>query len=380
MLVPSHRRQAWQFWDLARGISPYALQPETSRILSCLPSVRAPPARNSALPCEDEPESWLTKATEDGMPCVSVFHRFVFRLTDNLVAGRIHHYRCTNLRPVFIFQSAAPDTVMHIVAANGDVLAENDDFTGLASEIIFTPAVSGPVTVIIRGFSTKTPGFCDLEKGLDGAAPSLLSRDVLFFGVTIGATWNQGDVFQTSNSTGDPFFFLRTGNKLFRDDDSGPGLNSRFVAPTAGSGTVILGSFSRSTEGSCDLCLDAGAGPVTLTPRLSERPNEFERRPRSVSPEMEQFIVELQGSKERLEELEPAERERRVVELQQRLLSEEERTPKVLPAPQAAADFVRLQDIYMERYREIEAELERLPYEERVERLVELKRRTVGPE
>jgi hypothetical protein len=39
-----------------------------------------------------------------------------------------------------------------------------------------------------------------------------------------------------------------------------------------------------------------------------------------------------------------------------------------------------LQDIYMERYREIEPELERLPYEERVERLVELKRRTVGPE
>ena len=314
------------------------------------------------------------------MPCVSVFHRFVFRLPDTLIAGRIHHYRCTNLRPVFIFQSAAPDTVMHIVAGNGDILAENDDFTGLASEIIFTPTVSGPATVIIRGFSTKTPGFCDLEKGLDGAAPTLLSRDVLFFGVTIGATWNQGDVFQTSNSTGDPFFFLRTGNKMFRDDDSGVGLNSRFVAPTTGSGTVILGSFSRSSEGVCDLCLDAGAGPVTLTPRLSERPNEFEQRPTSESPEMRQFISELQANKESLEDLEPTEREERIAELRQRLLPEEERIPKVLPAPQAAGDFVRLQRIYAERYQEMEPELERLSYEERVERLVELKRSTIGPE
>lgn len=314
------------------------------------------------------------------MPCVSVFHRIVFRRTEALIAGRIHHYRITNLRNLFIFQSAAADPVMHIVAPNGDILAENDDFTGLASEIIFTPTVSGPATLIIRAFSTKTPGRCDLQKGLDGAAPTPLNTNLVFFGVTAFAVWNAGDVFSTSNSTGDPFFFLRTGNKMFSDDDSGPGLNSRFVAPTAGSGRVILGSFSLSSEGSCDLCLDPGAGPVTLTFNLSERPYEFERKPRAEteSAEMQKYIAELRDSKERLEGLEPTEREESVSELQQRLLSPEERQSLVLPAPQAAADFVRLQEIYLERYREIEPELEKLPYEERAARVSALKTQVVG--
>jgi hypothetical protein len=316
------------------------------------------------------------------MPCVSVFHRFVFRRTESLVAGTIHHYRITNLHNLFIFQSAAADPVMHIVDANDNIIAENDDFTGLASEIIFTPAVSGPVTLIIRGFSTKTPGVCNLEKGLGGAVPTVLNRDLIFFGLTAFATWNQGDVFTTSRSTGDPFFFLRTGSKMFRDDDSGPGLNSRFVAPTAGNGRVILGSFSLASEGACDLCLDSGAGPVALTPNLSERPNELEARPKTApeSRRMKKYISELQKSKKALEELEPAERDERVVELQQRLLSDEERLSMVLPAPQAAGDFVRLQKIYLERCKEMESELEGLSHEERAERLAELKRRTVGPE
>jgi hypothetical protein len=314
------------------------------------------------------------------MPCASVFHRFVFRRFEPLVAGTIHHYRIRNLHNLCIFQSAAADPVMHIVAPNGDVLAENDDVTGLASEIIFTPTVSGPATLIIRGFSTKTPGVCNLEKGLGGAPPTAINTNLVFFGVTAFAAWNAGDVFSTSNSTGDPFFFLRTGTKMFTDDDSGPGLNSRFVAPTAGTGRLILGSFSLASEGACDLCLDPGAGPVTLAFNLSERPHESERKPgaTSGSPEMERYVSELRESKEALEELEPAERDERVNELQQRLLSEEERRPMVLPAPQAAADFVRLQEIYLERYGEIEPELEKLSPEERSKRLEELKSRIVG--
>jgi hypothetical protein len=316
------------------------------------------------------------------MPCVSIFHRVVFRRTENLVAGRIHHYRITNLRDLFIFQSAAADPVMHIIDANNDIVRENDDFSGLASEIIFTPTVSGPVTLIIRAFSTKTPGRCNLEKGLDGAPPSVINSNLIFFGVTTDAAWNAGDVFSTSNSTGDPFFFLRaTGNKMFRDDDSGPGLNSRFVAPSAGSGRVILGSFSLATEGVCDLCLDAGAGPQVLTPNLSERPSEFEReRERKPgSPEMERYISELQDAKPELEALEPEDRENRVVEIQKRILSEEERQSLALPAPQASADFCRLQDIYLQQYNELRPELDKLSYEDRAERVAALKTRIVGP-
>jgi hypothetical protein len=95
---------------------------------------------------------------------------------------------------------------------------------------------------------------------------------------------------------------------------------------------------------------------------------------------MERFTSELMERKEALEGLEPEEREREVRELQERILPEEERTPKVLPGPQAAADFVRCQRIFLERYQEIEGELADLSYEERSERLADLKMRTVGPE
>ena len=88
-------------------------------------------------------------------------------------AGRIHHYRITRLRRLYQFQGAAADPVVHIVDPTGAILAENDDFGGmLESEIIFTPTTSGPATIIIRPSSTKTPGMCDLEKGLDGMAPT----------------------------------------------------------------------------------------------------------------------------------------------------------------------------------------------------------------
>ena len=93
---------------------------------------------------------------------------------------------------------------------------------------------------------------------------------------------------------------------------------------------------------------------------------------------MEKYIAELRDSKKEIEELDPTEREERVSELQQKHLSEEERRPMILPAPQAAADFVRLQNIYLSEYAKLEPDLERLSPEERTERLVELKSRIVG--
>jgi hypothetical protein len=313
------------------------------------------------------------------MTCVSVFHRYVYRRYEQLDAGTTYHFQTRNLRDVFIFQSAAADPVMYIVNETNDIVAYNDDYTGLASEIIYTPTTTAQYRLIIRSYTTKTPGYCDLYRGVNGAPPSLVEGDVLFFGVRVNAQWNQGDVFETTNSTGDPYLFLHTGNKLYSDDDSGPGLNSRFVAPTAGSGIVILGSFVRTTEGQCDLCLTPSQGPISLTPVLSPTPSPQERRYVVGSREMERFVSQLRESKETLEQLEPAQRDRRVAELQQRTLSEEERRMQVAPMPQATADFVRLQENYLQRYRELEPELEGLSYSERSQRLAELKREMVGP-
>lgn len=316
------------------------------------------------------------------MPFADVFHRFVFRRTEMLIGGRIHHYRITGLRNLYTFQGASADPVMHIVAPDGTVLAENDDFTGPASEIIFTPATSGPATLIIRPFSTKTPGVCDLDKGLDGNPPTRLTTGLTFNGVTAFAAWNAGDVFQAVTSTGDPMLFVRTNaNTMFIDDDSGPGLNPRFSAPIGGVGRVILGSFSLSSEGVCRFSLEPAAGELTLAFNLSERPDEHPRRPQdepAMTPQMERYVAKLLESKEMLEALEPSEREQRVVELQEEFLAEDERRPMVLPAPQATADFVRLQRLYLERYKEVERELAELSYEERAARVSALKAHIVG--
>jgi hypothetical protein len=68
------------------------------------------------------------------MPFADVFHRLVFRRTEMLIGGRIHDYRITGLANLYTFQGAAADPVMHIVAPDGTILAENDDFNGPASE------------------------------------------------------------------------------------------------------------------------------------------------------------------------------------------------------------------------------------------------------
>jgi hypothetical protein len=318
------------------------------------------------------------------VPFSNVFHRFVFRQTDMLIAGRIHHYRIRRLRRLYAFQGAAADPVMHIVdPATGAILAENDDFGGmLESEIIFTPTTSGPARIIIRPSSTKTPGVCDLEKGLDGAAPVPITTNLTFNGVTAFAAWNAGDIFRTFNSTGDPILFIRTAsNTMLFDDDSGPGLDSLLVAPTADVGRVILGSFSTLSEGVASLTLDAPAGEITLAFNLSERPDETRPREREepISPEMERYIATLRESKRELEDLEPEERDQKVRELQKELLTDEERRPLVLPGPQASADYVRLQNVYLEQYAQLDRELEGLDYEERAARVSELKTKILGP-
>ena len=179
--------------------------------------------------------------------------------------------------------------------------------------------------------------------------------------------------------------FLRTGNVMLIDDDGADPifgkLNAKIVAPTGGRGTLIVGSSSLTSEGACNLYLEPAAGPISIRLDMSERRDKFGRRPQDEpkgSPQMERYIAKLRESKEMLEALEPSEREQKVIELQEQFLTEDERRPLILPAPQAAADFVTLQRLYLERYREIERELEGLPYEERAARVSALKTHIMG--
>jgi hypothetical protein len=65
-------------------------------------------------------------------------HSYVYRRDVSLQAGTTYHFLTSNLQPL---TSANCDPVMYLVRGN-DIVAFNDDYTGYASEIIYTPAVA----------------------------------------------------------------------------------------------------------------------------------------------------------------------------------------------------------------------------------------------
>ena len=91
-------------------------------------------------------------------------HSYVYHRDVSLQAGKTCHFLTRNLLPV---TSASPDPVMYVVRGN-DIVAFNDDYTGLASEIIYTPTVTDTYRVVIRAYATSTPGFCDVYQGEGG--------------------------------------------------------------------------------------------------------------------------------------------------------------------------------------------------------------------
>jgi hypothetical protein len=50
------------------------------------------------------------------------------------------------------------------------------------------------------------------------------------------------------------------------------------------------------------------------------------------------------------------------------------------PIPAASTELVRRQEIFLDRYRQIEEDLEQMPYDERGAKLAHLKRETMGKE
>jgi hypothetical protein len=186
-------------------------------------------------------------------------HSHVYRRDVSLQAGTTYHFQTRNLQPL---TSANPDPVMYLVRGN-DIVAFNDDYTGLASEIIYTPTAADTYRLVIRAYATATPGFCDVYRGVGGAAPSLLDSNVMFGGTYVSVRWKPGEWFETGLATlsfsadgfggggpaADPYLFLiypdsAVGSKLYWNDDGAGFPHSKIVPPSGGTGTVILGSYS----------------------------------------------------------------------------------------------------------------------------------------
>jgi len=318
-------------------------------------------------------------------------HSHVYRRDQALQAGTTYHFLTRNLRPL---TSASPDPVMYLVRGN-DIVAFNDDYTGLASEIIYTPTATDNYRVVIRAYATATPGVCDVYQGAGGAPPTLLDANVYFGGTYVRARWKQGEWFETgvgtlyfsagwgsSESVSDPYLFLiypdhAVGSKLYWDDDSAGHLHSKIVPPDGGSGTVILGSYARYTEGDCRLAL---VGQSYKAPWMSPAPWASVAEPATPSPAAMKYMEELQRQKPSLRKLSPGERDARVLALQRDLLAEEEIRQQLPPRPAVSPELVRRQTDFMERYSELERDLEGVAYNERAAKLAHVKRDAMGSE
>jgi hypothetical protein len=324
-------------------------------------------------------------------------HSYVYRRDLSLQGGKTYHLQTRNLRPL---TSANPDPVMYLVRGN-DIVAFNDDYAGLASEIIYTPTVADIYRLVIRAYTTTTRGLCDLYQGVDGAPPSLLEANVVFGGTYVRVRWKLDEWFETgrgvvvdlgngdfnvgvvSGDPPDPYLFLiypdhAAGSKMYWDDDSAGNLHSRIVPPTGGTGTIILGSYSRYTGGVCRLAL---VGQSYKAPWMSPAPWAFVTEEAPPTPTVTKYMEELKRRKLELDKLSPDERDQQVLELQRTILPEEE-IRQQLPSPARGLDraLVRRQEIFAERYSEMEKDLVQMSYEERAAKLAHVKREAMGRE
>jgi hypothetical protein len=317
-------------------------------------------------------------------------HSYVYRRYVPLQAGSTYHFLTRNLQSV---TSANPDSVMYLVLGN-DIVAFNDDYTGLASEIIFTAKATDTYLLVIRAYATATPGFCDVFQGVDGAPPSLLESRVYFGGTYVRVRWKQGEWFETGVGTlnfvsngleyieqvSDPFMFLiypehAVGSKLYWNDDGAGSLQSKIEPPTGGTGTVILGSYSVFSEGDCRLAL---VGQSYKAPWMSPAPWAAVPDEAPHTPSAMKYMEELRRQKPALEELSPDKRDERVLELQRRTLPRAETRRQLAHISAGKSELVRRQERFAERFAQMERDLDQMAYEERAAKLVDLKRETMG--
>jgi hypothetical protein len=323
---------------------------------------------------------------------VVIPHSYVYRRHVPLQAGSTYHFVARNLQAV---GPANPDTVMYLVRGN-DIVGFNDDYTGLASEIIHVAKVTDTYLLVIRAYSTATPGFCDVYQGVDGAAPALLESKVYFGGTYVRVRWKEGEWFETGIGTlnfvsdgleyreqvADPYMFLvfpdhSVGSQMFWDDDSAGSLQSKIVPPTGGTGTVILGSYSVFSEGDCRLAL---VGQSYKAPWMSPAPWAAVPEEISRTSSATKYMEELQRHKPALDELSGDKRDERVLELQRQLLPQEGIRRQLAHIPPVSAELVRRQESFMERFSQMESDLGQMSYDERAARLAHVKHETMGRE
>jgi len=292
-------------------------------------------------------------------------HTYVYWRYRYLTAGVQYVWETRDLRAPI---SHHCDTYMYLVRGN-TIVAKNDDYNGLASLIAYVPTVSGVYSLIIRAYSKYTSGTCDVYQSVGGGSPSRIDNDVNFGGYTVSAHWKADERILTRNATGDTFLYIIHGNTMLRDDDSGDGLCSSISPGYEGYGLVVVGSYSRYTEGFTSLC--------NYYQSYLDNPgsqNEVDDPKIVISKAMAKFQTELIKEKASLEELSDKEREARVLKLRNSILSKKDIRQLVAPKIRAPKEFTVASERYGKLLKAAKPKLKRLSHSKRAAEMAKIER------
>ena len=164
---------------------------------------------------------------------------------------------------------------------------------------------------------------------------------------------------------------------MYWDDDGAGFPHSKIEPPSGGTGAVILGSYSRYTGGVCRLAL---VGQSYKAPWMSPAPWASATEQVPSTPAVAKYLEELERQKPALNELSPDTRDQRVLELQRTMLSEEEIRRQLPRMPAVSTELVRRQELFAERYGQLEKELVEMSYDARAAKLAHVKRESMGRE
>jgi hypothetical protein len=245
-------------------------------------------------------------------------HTYVYRRSLYLNSGSQYVFETRDLDDnTWNFGNTA-DTYMYLVRGD-NIVAKNDDHNGLASLIAYRPTVSGHYYLFIRAYSKYSNGTCDVYQTTDNGSQQKLDNNVKFGGYPISARWRSDERLETTNASGDTYLYLISGNKFLKNDDSGEGYCSLINPNFAGTGLVVVGSWSQNSEGNTWVSnfymsyLDNPGRDLLDDPALI------------ITPNMEKYRTELHVVKPKIEGLSHGDREEEVVGLQKKVLTKEER-------------------------------------------------------
>jgi hypothetical protein len=311
-------------------------------------------------------------------------HSAVYLMMFRLTAGKIYIFETRNLKSWLPRRMIPPDTYLYLCGgaytaaaqfmASLSIVAKNNDYSGRASLIAYSPAVTTWYTLVIRAFFYWGKGTCDLYQTTDGGPPTRVVTSAPFGGYPIAAHWKSDERIEVANYTGSPRLLL------INDDEDRMFFCNKYSYPTPpgpaiitpGSedyGLVIATSPYRALEGRTDVC--------NYFQSYLDNPGKEKQVPSKVlvSEKMAKFLEKLDAEQESLSKIPIAEQEEKVQNLRDKMLSKEDIELLHPPEIEPPEGLKEANERYSKLLADIEPTLEALSMEERIEEMSILQER-----